>query len=251
MQEQDYILFEDYLSGDLSSKDQINFETRLNSDPEFKKAFTIYKDFSDYLDHDIKNESKTKDFKANLDNIAFQYFNKEKEIQSNQTSTKNFSFLKYAIAASVVILMGFFAYNQLTTQVGYSDYNTHQTIDFSVRSTTGNVDLLIKTTKAFNSKQFDKANLYLKQLLEENPDNTEYNFYYAITNIELDNFTVAETILNPMSQGNSAYKNRAKWYLALSKLKQDNTQECATILKTIPEDADDYSQAQRLLKKLE
>ena len=41
------------------------------------------------------------------------------------------------------------------------------------------------------------------------------------------------------------------WYLALSKLKQDNLEACKNVLKNISEDAEDYKQAQKLLNKLD
>jgi hypothetical protein len=250
MEPQDYTLFESYLSGDLTQEEQTAFKARLEADHAFKEAFTIYKEFSSNLEHSIGNEEKNADFKANLEAISAKHFNKE-TTTGNVESKKTFSLYKYAIAASVALLMGFFVYNQFSGGASYSDFNTHQTVDFSVRGSEGNVGLLIETTKAFNNKEYEKARTYLEELLQGDPDNVEYNFYYAITNIELDNFAKAETTLESISQGNSAYINRAKWYLALSKLKQDKNEACIAILKTIPADADDYSQALTLLKKLE
>ncbi len=251
MQEQDYILFETYLSGDLPKEEHAAFKSRLASDPEFKKVFTIYKDLSDNLEHEISNEDKTSDFIANLDSISNRYFTKLDDLENPIQVKNSFNIYKFAIAASIALIMGFFVYNQFSSGASYSDFNTHDTVDFSVRGTEGNIGLLIKTTKAFNNKEYEKAKTYLVELLQNDPENVEFNFYYAITNIELDNFAKAETILYAISEGNSAYNHRAKWYLALSKLKQDKEAECIAILKTIPEDADDFNQASKLLKKLQ
>ena len=68
---------------------------------------------------------------------------------------------------------------------------------------------------------------------------------------QLDNFEKADGTLKTIQEGNSAYNNRATWYLALSKLKQEKEEACIILLKTIPEDADDYSQALKLLNKLD
>jgi tetratricopeptide (TPR) repeat protein len=251
MEEQDYILFENYLAGDLSDQQSSDFENRLNTDQEFKQAFTIYQQLSANLEHEIGNKDQTADFKANLDTISHRNFIKQEDKENPIERKKTFNVYKLAIAASIALVMGFFAYNQFSGGANYSDFNTHDTVDFAVRNTEGNVGLLIKTTKAFNNKDYKKAKAYLEELLQDNPDNVEYNFYYAITNIELDNFAKAETILGDISQGSSAYNNKAKWYLALSKLKQQKEAECIKILKTIPEDADDYDQAYKLLNKIE
>ena len=251
MEEQDYILFENYLAGDLSADQILDFENRLNTDKNFKQAFTIYKQLSTNLEHEIGNKNKNSDFKANLDGISHKYFTKLEDQEHPIAVKKSFNFYKLAIAASIALVMGFFVYNQFSGGANYSDFNTHDTIDFSVRDADGNIGLLIKTTKAFNNKDYKKAKAYLEELLQDDPDNVEYNFYYAITNIELDEFAKAETILDDISQGSSAYNNKAKWYLALSKLKQEKETECKAILLTIPKDADDYNQAIKLLNKLE
>ncbi|MGB6267771.1 MAG: tetratricopeptide repeat protein [Olleya sp.] len=250
MQEQDYILFESYLAGDLSAEETTDFENRINTDEAFNQAFTIYKELSTNLEHEIGNEDKTTDFRANLDSISHRYFTKL-DIEENPVEVKKtFSIYKLAIAASVALIMGFFVFNQFTGGANYNDFNNHGTVDFGVRAGDDNVGLLIKTTKAFNNKEYKEAKNYLEQLLEENPDNIEYNFYYAITNIELDNFETADATLKSIQEGNSAYNNRATWYLALSKLKQDKKDDCINLLKTIPQDADDYNQALKLLNEL-
>ncbi|NOY47641.1 MAG: hypothetical protein GXO84_05510, partial [Chlorobi bacterium] len=102
-----------------------------------------------------------------------------------------------------------------------------------------------------NSANYAEADKAFKKLLELDGNNAELQFYRAIANIELDKFEVSDLLLQKLSKGNSAYKNKATWYLALSKLKQKENEECISILKTIPEDAEDYKQAQKLLKKLE
>jgi len=62
---------------------------------------------------------------------------------------------------------------------------------------------------------------------------------------------LADANLNSLISGTSAYKNKALWYLALSKFKQENRDACILLLKQIPESADDYKQAQKLLNKLD
>lgn len=251
MEEQDYILFENYLSGDLSVEETTSFESRLNADDAFKQAFNVYKDLTKYLEHQIGNEDKTTDFRANLDSISHRYFTKLDVAENPVEVKKTFNLYKFAVAASIALIMGFFVYNQFTGGANYSDFNNHGTVDFGVRGSEDNVGLLIKTTKAFNNEEYEEAKGYLEELIEEEPENIEYNFYYAITNIELDNFEKADETLTTIKEGNSAYNNRATWYLALSKLKQDKEAECIALLKQVPEDADDYSQALKLLNKLD
>ncbi|WAC03826.1 hypothetical protein N7U66_10660 [Lacinutrix neustonica] len=70
--------------------------------------------------------------------------------------------------------------------------------------------------------------------LEKDPENKELQLYYAITNIELNHFKVADAMLLDLSQSHSAYNYKATWYAALSQLKQEKTAESIAFLKQIP-----------------
>ena len=222
----------------------IVFGDRLENDQEFKDAFVTYKELNGFLEHKFENKEASKAFESNLKTISDTYFKTE-------TSTKKvvkFTPWKYAVAASVVVLLGFFVFNNFSDPT-YNDFAKYNTISLTVR---GAQDSAIKTAEnAFNSQDFEKAEDAFRALLLRDKNNTELQFYRAITNIELDKFEVAERLLKDLSQGNSVYKHKATWYLALSKLKQEDNEACISILKTITESAEDYKQAQKLLKKLD
>ncbi len=246
MQDQDYILYENYLSGDMSKKDIVSFEDRLKTDSEFNQSFQLYKETSSFLKHTFENEDERTKFKENLQKISRSHFSKTLDNQVKKTKT--FNLYKYAIAACVVLLFGFFMFNQFSTPT-YSDYSNYGTISLTVR---GENDALLQTAEsAFNNKDFAKADKAFKSLIVLDENNTELKLYRAIANIELDNFETADTLLDSLQKGNSVYKYKATWYLALSKLKQHETEECTAILKTIPEDTEEYEAAQKLIKKLD
>lgn len=243
MEDQNYILFENYISGILSEGEKESFENRLKSDLEFQERFNTYKGLSGFLKHKFENEDESAAFQNNLKGISNRYFEKQ------ETSKKRVQFKpwQYAIAASVALLIGVFVFNNLSSPV-YGDYANYNTISLTVR---GSNDQLLKTAEtAFNTKDFEKADVIFKDLLALDTMNSELKFYRAIANIELNNFEVSDALLEVLSQGNSVYKNKALWYLALSKLKQRDNKACLEILKMIPEDADDYKFAQKLLKQL-
>ena len=66
----------------------------------------------------------------------------------------------------------------------------------------------------------------------------------------MDKFTQAETIFETISIGNSAFSTKATWYKALSYLKQEQFEACKNTLKTIPESAEEFELAEKLLRKL-
>jgi len=247
MNEQDYTYIEDYLSGHLDETEIILFEERLKTDKAFKDAFHVYKDLSAHLEYEIGYEQQRLDFKANLEHISQGYFDTLKTEQPKQKS-KFFRWSQLAVAASVTLLVSIFAYNTLR-QPSYSDYNSFEPISITVRSTED--ELTTKAENAFNAKDFKTAEVLLGQLLKQDPENLELQLYRGVTLIETDQFQAADRLLMKLSETNSAFKNKVKWYWALSQLKQENYENCMSILKTISEDSEDYEQAQKLLKKLD
>ena len=250
MEDQDYILFDNYINGELSAEDTLDFENRLVNDAAFAKNFNVFADATSFLKNSIENEVETNAFKNNLENVSNKHFMQDatQTITTTETKTKTFTLIKYLTAACVTLLFGVFAFNQFSNPT-YSDFDSHEPMTI-VRGE-GNVKELIQATKAFNNKEYEKANTQLKKVLENDSANSELQLYYAITNIELDNFKAADLELNKIINGKSAYKDRALWYSALSKLKQKDNDASIVFLKQIPKAADDYKEAQKLLDKLE
>ncbi|MDO7173385.1 tetratricopeptide repeat protein [Mariniflexile sp. AS56] len=244
MEDQDYILFENYLLGDLSKEDEVALEARLESDSKFKDSFTTYKELSSFLEHKFENEDASVAFQDNLKNISKTYFEK----QEAPKKIARFKPWQYAMAATVALFIGVTVFNNFSSPV-YEDFANYDSISLTVR---GDQDALLKTAEnAFNTKDFAKADEAFKSLMVMNKDNAEFQFYRGVANLELNKFDTAEGLLTSLSKGQSAYKNKATWYLALSNLKQNEFDDCLEILRTIPEDAEDYKKAQKLIKKLD
>ncbi|MFT5891542.1 MAG: hypothetical protein ACI9Y7_001646, partial [Dokdonia sp.] len=68
--------------------------------------------------------------------------------------------------------------------------------------------------------------------------------------VEIENYADAEQIFVNLSTGNSVFKYKAQWYNALNFLKQGDTDRCKQILQDLPQEAENYKNAQELLKKL-
>ncbi len=244
MDEQDYTLFEDYLLKALSETEKEAFETRLSTAPAFKQRFNTYKELSAFLEHTFENEAASTDFKNNLKAISSKHFKKQ------QATKKGIQFKpwQYAMAASIALLIGITLFNKLSHPV-YADYANYDSISLTVR---GNEDGLLKTAEnAFNKKDFAKAEVAFKELLLTDEKNSELQFYRGVTNIELNNFAMADWLLKGLKDGHSVYKTKATYYLALSKLKQKQYDAAVEILKTIPDEAEEHKLAQKLIKKLD
>lgn len=240
MNEEQYIGFENYLNNDMPSEEKIIFEERLTSDAEFRESFELYKETTKFLD--AKFSTETIDFKENLKSVSKDYFAENTKSKPKVIAFRPFYF---AIAASLAIAFG--AWFMMQQNPSYSDYNQHETAIFMERS---NADVNVKNAQDFfNKKEYQKAVASFEKI--ENLTNTEMQYFYGISLIEVNDFVKGELFLNNIKGGNSIYKDKATWNLALSKLKQKKYEDCKKFLKEIPADAEDYSKAQELLKKLE
>ncbi len=240
MNEERYILFENYLSNELSAEEKINFEKQLSEDPELASAFEVYKELNLHLENKFGNEQELKAFKKNLKSISKEHF------KTKKPKVVAFKPWQYAIAASIAILVGLFVFQNINPT--FDDYNNPEMATFVER---GDVNENLKLAQdAFNAKNYKAAIPYFEAILKEKKS-PEIQYFYAVSLLEDNQFPKAETNLLDLKWGTSIYKDKATWYLALSKLKQEDYRSCKEILLTIPDDYEDYDQVQELLNDLD
>ena len=244
MEEKNAILFEDYLQNALPEKERLSFENRLKEDPAFDQEFTLYKNINGFLENKFSKERKS--LENTLKNQRKLYSNS----QSRQKQTKVVAINRWyiGVAASFLVLIGvyFFAFNN---SISYDDYAFSNTITLVERNSDNT--LLKNAEIAFNNKDYKEAVGYFTQILKENPENNQILFYKGVALVETNNYTAAELVFTKLQQSQSIYKNKALFYLALSKLKQKDYDGCKKILETLPETAEDFKKAQEILEKLD
>jgi predicted Zn-dependent protease len=237
--EDKFYVFENYLAGELSKKELTEFENLLQKDMELKKDFEQYKEVHHSLENSFKNQKELESFEKNLKNISHQYFNKE-------TNRSSFKWI-YSAAASIAILLSFYLFYP-SSEATYEEYIEYPTVNFVTRGS--EQKNLIDAQNAFNDKNFDNAIELLSKALNEDSTNTELKLYQGFSFIETNRYQKAETVLKPISEGNTSYKYTAIWYLALSNLKQEKHSECKELLMQLPEEFTQFKKAQKLLQNL-
>ncbi|RED25162.1 hypothetical protein BD847_1906 [Flavobacterium cutihirudinis] len=179
-------------------------------------------------------------FKENLSQIEEEHFNKKPKA----IGLKPWYF---AVALSIIVLFGLFFFNYNQNPV-FADYNHPEQADFAERGSEGGP--LKQAEQEFNSKRYSLAIPHFEAILEKGKT-PEIQYFYGISLLEQSQFLKAEAVFNELKSGNSAYKEKAIWYLALSKLKQRDYKSCKELLQTISQDYEDYDEVQLLLDDLE
>jgi tetratricopeptide (TPR) repeat protein len=255
------LLFENYLDNQLSEADKTDFEKKLKEDASFASDFKTYKEISHYLANQFSEERNL--LKTQLEQLGanFSYTSAEassgtrsEETLTETTSTTKkspkvirFKPWKIAFAASFILTFGIFLF-QSGSGLQQSDYMFSDDITLTQRS---DDNTLMKEAEInFNTEDYADAVVSFDKILENYPNNTEVQFYKAIALDALENYTDSDELFSELSRGGSIFRYKATYYWAVSQWKQDNVERAETILNEIPRNAEEYKQAQKLLKKL-
>lgn len=241
MNEERYLLFDQYLQGEMTVEERNSFEKEVSENAEFAAEFRTFKEVQVQLENKFGLVEEREAFKENLSAISETHFNK------NKPKVVVIRPWYYAAAASVAILFGllFFDYNR---NPSFNDYNDPGQAHFIERSNTN--ENLIQAEKAFNDRRFKEAIPFFEAVLKQNKT-SEIQYYYGVSLLQTNDYKKAEKVFNELKSGTSVYKDKSLWNLALIKLKQQDYKGSKEILQTISEDYEDYGEVQELLDALD
>ncbi|MGV3695807.1 tetratricopeptide repeat protein [Flavobacterium sp.] len=239
MNEELYIVFENYLKNEMSHKQRSEFENQLQNDADMRKKFDRYKE-SHQLSS-TQSSSDAVDLKKKPETIS------KKSSPDTKVKSKAFAFKPwhYAVAAALIVALAIWAMSYGNPE--YDDFDQHEEAAFLERGSSDKAK--IAAQKFFNARYYKKA-IYAFEGIEDLTD-PELQYFYAIALIETGHYKYAKLYLDNLRAGASVYKNKATWYLALMNLKQNKVVQCKRYLNEIPADGEDYEKAQKLLKDLD
>ncbi len=218
-----------YFDNSLSPKEQLLFNDLLQNDLDFKNEFIFRKDLKKVI-----AVSQQEDLKASLGQF-------EDKIQQN--SKLMMLPKKWLVAASVFILASFGLYSVKTVyfpsnEVIYETYFTscRNTIQPVVRGVKPNT-IEYRAFVAYEAHDYYKAiNLFNSVA---NPEASYINFYKGLSCMEINKLTRAIELLYPITkaenlEGKSAdFDAKAKWYLALAYIKNNDNKKAIEELSLI------------------
>jgi hypothetical protein len=241
MNEENFLEFDEYLQGEMSVADKLAFEKQLKDQPDLAMAFETYKELHLHLENKFGQADELQAFKKNLKGISKDHFKKPK---SKVIALKPWY---YGVAASVAVLFGLFFLNQ-NSNPKFEDYDHPETAFFTERGE-ANVNLKL-AQDAFNAKKYSEA-IPLFETILKTDQSAEIQYFYGLALLEENRVVDADSVFATLKAGNSIYKNKAIWSLALSKLKQKDYKLCKELLLTIPEDYEGNDQVDALLEELD
>jgi len=185
----------------------------------------------------------------NTDDIAHQpAITSIPSISPYRAKVRKMMYRKVAMIAAAAVVIAIFVWQPWNRDL-YTKYAALEMVSTVERG--DHIDsVLQKATTSFNEKDFSTAAVYLYEVVRQQPDNSFAQFHYGVALLQSGKTALARETLTVVSKGNSAFKHEADFYMALSYLKEQDTDNCKKWLQQIPAGSGNYGKAQELLQAL-
>lgn len=246
-----------YLDGSMTAEEKKQFEEQLRNDPALAETFRTYIGIESSMQAAPANDKNEEGLRLSLEKLNKEHFGERPSVTTSPSTrpavTRRIFGTWQAAAAILVIVIGSAVW-LLLKPAGeeadlYRKYAQHTQLDTSPRSG-GNDTLASDAANAFNAGQYAVAASLLETYHAHDSSDTEMYLALGICYLELDKLPQARQIFSNIAQGTSTLIHKARWYIALSWLKQKQYGNCRTVLESIPPGTDVYDRAEDLLKEL-
>jgi tetratricopeptide (TPR) repeat protein len=239
------MIIENYLEGTLDQAQKLEFEEMLVNDKKLPEEIKLQKEVNDAIKDDELHL-----FRQKVGEVI-----RENERKTFILTTFSRKFIKYPVAASIVLLIALSLWQVISLdspQKLFADNYQPYAPDISTRSDYTSNDKLQLFCLLYQEGDYKQSFELLQTYLASHPDNQTASFYLSLNAIELTKYKLAISELNKIqNDATSPYNLHARWYLAMAYLKDGNTSEARKYLTFIMKDDNYYSKkASRILKKL-
>jgi len=235
---------DDYLQNKLSAEDRADFEEALVTNKELKEKY----DERMAIVHGAKQVGRD-ELKKRLQRI-------HQEVNSTPavTPAKQRSILPYlasaaaAIALLVVSWFVFFTGSPTSPSQLYAKHYAPYELRIASRDQSNEIQLA-QLDEQYKQKNYSAALPLFEEQLKENPSNAQMLLGAGICQLELDQPTAArQHFKNIISYNDLRLQDQARWYTALSYLKENQPKQALPHLKNIKKDKE--TEAQELINLL-
>jgi hypothetical protein len=245
-----YDKFDRYANGQMKGPEREAFERQLAADAELAREWALYREVRGRLSVRFDREAEEAALKDTLSGLGDEYFGGKKEgAKVVLLTTRRRWIAVAAAAAAVLLLLLLWAPWQISL---YDRYARHPVAAFELKSTGEQADL-VEAAQAFNAGKYGVALPLLEAALQRqgaSPD-PEVQLITGICYLELGQSAPARDLFRELAGGESAFRNEATWYLALSWVKDGDMDRAVSLLRQIPPEADRFEEAQQLLADIE
>ncbi len=245
-------LIENYLSGRLSTEESISFESRMAEDAEFRQRVNTHSSIQELL-----VDEKTLSFRRLVDDVRHDYEKDNKEssgLKVKRVGSRRIWRQAIAVAATVLILLVpaywllFYEESMTAGQIA-GEFMEPYPLPGVYRG--ADEETKLKALEAYESGRYDEAGIYYESLISNEPDNELHLFASGLCYLFDDKPKNAIPIFRKIVEGkNMLIEQQARWYLAMSYLKADDSAMAKKVLERIDVGAYKYAEARKIIDKL-
>ncbi len=242
----------DYLNGTLTGNDLRDFEAKLQADTAFAEVVNIYREIETSMAAKYQHSTQNAELKSTLDTLNQKYFNSTAATQATDKPSKgkvaNMRIKGFVIAAvsaaAILLLMWLSPWQQENL---FDQYYQPTALNLTERGTSND---LTTAEQAYEAQDYTTALPAFEQHLASHPEAT--NIHIALGNCQLNTGQMEQAVatFQQIADGGSIYASEADWYLAMTYLKLEKVEQAKVVFEKIPEGADHYEAARKLLRKL-
>lgn len=247
-----------YLNKQLKGQTLSDFESRLSVDAEFKKEVETQAFLNRGINRFGADEMRNKLKKIRAEVLAS---STPTEVESEAKTAKVLPlnerkkvrpFLRWSIAASIVLAMGaafyfFINNNTVAPDKLYAAYYKPYNETITSRGNDTNT-LINQASQLYQGKDYEAALPLFMEALQIEPNNAEIQLALGICQLETNQSEKANQTFTSIT--NPLYKEQAQWYLAMNFLKQSDLESAKTTLSEIQSGDFNYNKAQEILEAL-
>lgn len=243
-----YDRIERYLQGAMPPGELDEFTQKIAADAELAAAVDLHREVAETLAGEQIHQ-----FRETL-----------KQVDSNWKYSAGGNWLRVlrspqnlAIAASLLLLIGFFSWLALQEPVypEIASSNFEQLpLQTQMGSNTSDAQVLRnEANRAYITEDYDLAAEKFRTLSGKVPSDQNYRLYQGISEIGSEQLEAAITTLKPLADGNDqSVRGEAAWYLALAYLKLDDSSAARPYLEKLSESKGfRWEQAQSIINMMD
>ncbi len=222
----------------MSEPERAAFEIELQTDAQLRQDYEDWLQAESILKRQIGSQADIADLKQILEPLTKQHFKTE-----GPSTTKVVSIKKYlgtAIAAAAIFIL------YLSLPGGMENYTVPDMPQAVVR---GSEALSNKGAQLFNKGKYEEALPLLREQAFSEPEDATANFFYAVSLVKTKKYKEALKVLQPVAEGESAYREDAAFFSALSAYKLNRKPEALAFAEQVSESSAYYQYSQKIIKK--
>lgn len=231
---------QDYIDGLLDGDELQAFEQKLREDEDFRNLVYLQREVNDIIHKRVN--SGEQDLRISLRAA-------EQEIRSHDGATPLIKKIKPLIAvvsAACLFVVGYLFF----TNSNSSLYELPAMQSEVVRGEEA-VARYEEAVRLYNAKSYKESREMLNQLIQEEPEVVQYQYYAALTYVGEKKWKEALKALEPVAFGTSIFQEEATYYMAVCHHKEGNDAEVKRLLQTISSQGKIGEKAKKLLKKID